>query len=148
MLPPPAHTKPYTPIARARSPGSGNRLTMSDSATPTPPRRRCPAPRAPHQQALRVRQPARQRRHREQRQAGEEHAPVAVQVAQPSAQQQAAAEGQHVGVDDPHQRRFGKAEVGADRRQRHVHDGRVEHDHQHAQAQHEQGPPALAVLRM
>ncbi len=33
MLPPPAHTKPYTPIARARSPGSVNRFMISDSDT-------------------------------------------------------------------------------------------------------------------
>ena len=32
-LPPPAHTKPYTPMALARSAGSVNMFMMSDSAT-------------------------------------------------------------------------------------------------------------------
>ncbi|MNT07314.1 hypothetical protein D3C72_1420140 [compost metagenome] len=45
MLPPPAHTKPYTPIALARSAGSVNRFMMSESATAdtTAPPRPCTA---------------------------------------------------------------------------------------------------------
>ena len=41
----------------------------------------------------------------------QEQPAVAVQIAQPAAEQQEAAEGQHVGVDDPHQRGLGEAEV-------------------------------------
>jgi len=68
------------------------------------------------------------------------------QVAQPTTQQQAAAKGQHVGVDDPHERGFGKAQVCLDGRQRNVHDGRIQHDHQHAQTEHDEGKPALAFV--
>ena len=67
---------------------------------------------------------------------------VAVQVAEPARQQQEAAEGEHVGVDHPGQRGLAEAEVGLDRGQRDVHDVRVEHDHQVAQAEHLQGQPA------
>ena len=67
------------------------------------------------------------------------------QITQPTPQQQEAAKRQHVGVDHPHQRCLGKAQVGLDGRQRHVDDGHVQHDHQHAQADHHQGQPALAM---
>ena len=74
--------------------------------------------------------------------ADHEHAPVAVQVAEPAAEQEEAAAGQQVGVDDPDQRRLGEAEVGADRGQRDVDDRHVEHDHQHAEADDAEGEPA------
>jgi hypothetical protein len=73
---------------------------------------------------------------------------VAVQVAEPAAQQQKAAEGQHVGIDHPDQRGLGEMQVGAYGRQGHVDDGGVEHDHQHPEAQHHQGPPALAAVHV
>src|SRR5262249_43435270 len=63
-------------------------------------------------------------------------------VAQPPAEQQEAAVSEHVGVDDPDQRRVAEREVGLDRRQRHVHDRRIEHDHELARAQHVQRQPA------
>ena len=71
-----------------------------------------------------------QRREREERDADQEQPPVAEEVAEPPAEQQEAAEGEQVGVHDPRERRLREAEVLADRRQRDVHDGRVEHDHQ------------------
>ncbi len=71
---------------------------------------------------------------------------MAKQVAQPPAQQQEAAKGQHVGVDHPHERGFGKAQVRPDGRQCDVHDGRVQHDHQHAQTEHDKGKPAFAFV--
>jgi len=74
--------------------------------------------------------------------AGEEHPAVPEQVAEPAAQQQEPAEGEQVGVDHPGQARLGEAEVLTDRRQRDVHDRRVEHDHQVAQAEHAEGEPA------
>ena len=79
---------------------------------------------------------------RERHDAAQEDPLVAEQVAEPAGQQQEAAERQQVGVDDPGQRRLGEAEVGLDRRQRDVHDARVEHDHQVAQAQHVERQPA------
>jgi hypothetical protein len=84
------------------------------------------------QQHLRIGQAAGQRGHRKEREPRQEEPAVAIQIAQPPAQQQEAAEGQHVGVDHPDQRGLGKGQVGADGRQGHVHDGGVEHDHQHA----------------
>jgi hypothetical protein len=71
-----------------------------------------------------------------------EEAPVAVEVTEPAAQQQEAAESQHVRIDHPDQRSPGEMQVLADGRQRDVHDGRVEHDHEHAGTQHVQRPPA------
>jgi len=49
---------------------------------------------------------------------------------EPAAEQQQAAEGEGVGVDDPGQAGVAEAEVGLDVRQRDVDDGAVEHDHQ------------------
>jgi len=59
---------------------------------------------------------------------------MAVEIAEPSAEQQATAEREHVGVHDPYQQRFGEAEVCGDRRQCHVDDRGVEHDHEDAEA--------------
>jgi hypothetical protein len=98
------------------------------------------------QPGLALRQPARQRRQREQRDAEQEQLAVPVQIAEPSAEQQKAAEREHVGVDHPDQRGLGELQIRSDRRQRDVHDRGVEHDHQHAQAQHHQGEPAFAVV--
>ena len=95
-----------------------------------------------HQRHLRRRDAAGQRRQREERDADDEQAALAVQVAEPAAEQQEAAAGEHVGVDDPDQRRLAEAEVGADRRQRDVDDGDVEHDHQHAEADDAERDPA------
>ena len=134
------------PIALARSPGSVNRPMIRASATAeTPRRRRGPGPRG-------------RRRGRSRSARGRTRAEAMVnattpprktrllpqQVAQPAGEQQEAAEGQQVGVDHPGQRGLREAEVGLDRRQRHVHDALVQDDHQVAQAQHvEREPPAL-----
>src|ERR1700753_897042 len=71
---------------------------------------------------------------------------MAIQITEPAAEQQAAAERQHVGVDHPYERGFAKDEGGRDGRQRDVHDRRVEHDHQHAEAQYDQREPALLAV--
>ncbi len=60
------------------------------------------------------------------------------EVAKPPAEQQEAAERQQVGVDDPGERRLAEAEVGPDRRQRDIHDDRVEDDHQVRGAEQEE----------
>jgi hypothetical protein len=88
---------------------------------------------------------AQHRGDREHGQADEEDAPLAEQVAQAAGQQQQAAERDQVGVDHPGEAALREAEVVLDRGQRHVHDRRVEHDHEHAGAQHVEGQPALAV---
>ncbi|KAH0442338.1 hypothetical protein KCU90_g1839, partial [Aureobasidium melanogenum] len=99
-----------------------------------------------YQQDLRVRHAASERGQREQRDAAEKKLAVAVQIAEPPAQQQAAAEREHVRIDHPHQRGLAKTEVGCDRRQRNVHDRRIEHDHEHAEAQNDQCQPALVAV--
>ena len=98
------------------------------------------------QQVLRGREAAGERGEREERDPAQEQPPVAEQVAEPAAQQQEAAEGQQVGVHDPRERFLGEAEIGANRGQRDVHDRRVEHDHQVAQAEDVEREPACAAV--
>ena len=74
-----------------------------------------------------LREPARQRRDAEEDQARDEHPPPAEQVGHAPAEQQEAAEDQHVGVHHPGQVVLGEVEVLADRGQGDVHDRRVEH---------------------
>ena len=140
-LPPPAATKPMTPIALVRSAGSVNSVITIENATTdtTAPPSPCTA-RAAMRNGLRRGQAAGQRGRGEEREAADEEPAVAEQVAEPAAQQQEAAEGQQVGVDDPGQRGLGEAEVLADRGQRHVHDRRVEDDHQRCRCTGRRGP--------
>ena len=131
MLPPPAATKPKTPIAFARSAGSVKRFMISESETAETiaPPRPCTA-RAAIRSSCEFASPQRDRRDREERDPDQEQAPVAVEVAEPPAEQQEAAEGEQIGVHDPGERGLREAEVLPDRRQRDVHDRRVEDDHQ------------------
>ena len=94
------------------------------------------------QRQLRARQAAGERGEAEQGDADHEQAPLPVEVAEPPAEQQEAAAGEHVGVDDPDQGGLGKAEVGTDRRQGDVDDRHVEHGHQDAEADDAEGQPA------
>jgi hypothetical protein len=98
------------------------------------------------EELLRAGDAARERREREERHAEHEQAPVAEQVAEPAAEEQEAPERQEVGVHHPGERRLGEAEILADRRQRDVHDRRVEHDHEVAHAEHDEREPAGAVI--
>ena len=144
--PPAEATKPKTPIALACSRGSGNivtimpRITAEVSAPPTPCTKRAPIS-APWL--------GRDRAHdgggREDGEAGEEDAALADQVAEAARQQQQSTEGDQVGVDDPGEVALAEAEVVLDRGQRDVHDRGIQHDHQHAHAQHHEGDPARAV---
>ena len=78
----------------------------------------------------------------------EEDAPLADQVADPPGEQQQAAEGDQVGVDDPGEVALGEAEAVLDRGQGDVHDRRVEDDHQHPPAEDVEGQPAAAVCHL
>src|SRR5262245_51149661 len=80
-LPPPAATKPKTPIAFARSAGSVKSMTTSDRATAetTAAPRPCTARRDQH--PLRRGEAAGEGGEREQRDPGEEQPPVAEEVA-------------------------------------------------------------------
>ena len=147
ILPPPAATKPKTPIALARSLGSVKSITISDRATAetTAPPRPCTA-RATTRASCEVARP----------QPSEASVKSAIPIrnrrwwpkrspSRPPSRRKPA-EGQQVGVHDPGERGLGEAEVLADRRQRHSDDRHVEDDHQVAQAQHDECQPAVASL--
>ena len=74
---------------------------------------------------------------------GEEHALASDQVAGAPAEQQEAAEQQRVRVDDPLEVRFGHLEIRLDRRQRDVHDRRVEHDHELRETDEDEDEPRI-----
>ena len=127
--PPEPATAPQTPSALLRSAPSRKVVVTIESAAGE----RIAAPRPCTARAAISwpgvgREPARQRGEREEDQAEHEDAPAPEQVGQPPAQQQEAAEGEDVGVDDPGQVALGEVERFADRRQRHVDDRGVEDD--------------------
>ena len=147
-LPPPDITNPKMPIAFARSPGSVKRFIIKrqryrgDDGAADP--LHCARS---DQQPLRRRHAASDRGDREERDADQEQAPVSEEIAEPPAEQQKAAEGEQIGIDDPGERRLGEAEVLPDRRQCDVHDRRVEDDHQVAQAEDIEREPAGSVVQ-
>src|SRR6266699_2354181 len=63
-------------------------------------------------------------------------------ISEPTAKQQEAAEGEEIGVYHPGKRGLGETKILPDRRERDVHNCRVEHDHQSAQAEDDQREPA------
>ena len=89
---------------------------------------------------------ARDRGNGEERDADQEHPAMAVEVTEPAAEQEEAAEREEIRIHDPRERRLREAEVFSDRRQRDVHDRRVEDDHQVAEAEDVQREPAGAVI--
>ena len=97
------------------------------------------------QLALRGRETAGERRDREEPDSDQEHATLPEQVAQPSAEQQEAAEREQVGVDHPGERSLREAEIVPNSRERDVHDRAVEHDHQVAEAEDVERKPATAA---
>ena len=86
--------------------------------------------RAAKKTASLVGQRRRQRGDGEHAEAGEEHATTAEQVGGAAAEQQQAAEDQRVAGDRPAEVAAGDAEVPAEVRQRDVHGGDVEDDHE------------------
>src|SRR5206468_12283379 len=82
---------------------------------------------------------------REEEYAGQEDLAAADQVTHAPGQEQESAEGDQVRVDHPGEVGLAEAEVALDVRQRDVHDGRVEHDHQLAKADHDQGHPPSKI---
>ena len=132
-------------LAPAR-PAPGNsvtmiaRITLEATAPPTPCSRR-----AADQHRLAGGQPAQHRGGREQHEARQEHALAPDQVADAPGQQQQPAERDQVAVDHPGQVALGEVQVVLDRRQRDVHDRRVEDHHQLAEAEHGERDPAAAL---
>ena len=97
------------------------------------------------ERGLRPGESAEERARREHGEARDEEAAPAEQVAEPAAEEQRATEEDRIRGDDPLQARLRKAEVGLDRRQRDVHDGDVEDDHE--LCGHDEGQGAPAPLR-
>ena len=97
--------------------------------------------------ALVGRDSAQGRGHGEQRDPAEKDALSPEQVTEAAGEQQEAAERDQEGVDDPGQIALGEVEITLDRGQRHVHDRRVEHDHELGQADDHEGQPAAAIRR-
>jgi hypothetical protein len=83
-------------------------------------------------------EPAERGRERESAQADQQRALATGVVRDPAAEQQQAAEGQRVGGDDPLPVGVRDPEVALRRRQRDVHDGRVEDDHELGRGDHGQ----------
>ncbi len=144
--PPPTATKMYALIARARSPGSGNSVTISAMITEdeiAPPSALDEARDDQHR--LVVREPAQRGGGGEHRDAGEEHALAADEVAESPGEQQEAAERDHVRVDHPAEIRLREVQVVLDPGERDVDDRAVERVHQHREAHDDQRDPAAAV---
>ena len=95
----------------------------------------------------RLREPVEQGRHREDDETHEEHALSPEQVARAAAEEQEAAEGQRICIDDPLQVGVRDLQVLLNRRQRDVHDGRVEHDHELRHADEHEHEPRVDVER-
>ena len=137
---PPAAIAPQTASALVRSSPSEKVVVMIESAageTSAPPKPW--SARAPISIVSEVASPLSSEATGEDRHPGDEQAPPADQVGHAPAEQQEAAEHQRVAVDDPLQRGVGDVEVGLDRRQRDVHDGRVEDDHELREADDDEG---------
>ena len=88
---------------------------------------------------------ARERGEREHHQAEHEHAPAPEQVGRAPAEQQEAAEGEHVGVHDPLEVLLREVERGADGGQRDVDDRGVEHDDELGHRQKRERLPSAFV---
>ena len=97
------------------------------------------------QHRLALGEPAQQRGDREDGQADHEDPPAPDEVAEPTGEQEQAAEADQIGVDDPGEARLREAEIALDRRQRDVDDRHIEDDHEHSDAQHDERRPAAAV---
>ena len=140
-----AETPAQMPIAVPRCRG-GNVAVMIDSvagfisAAPTP----CTT-RAPIRTLALDAKPQKNDGRGEDDEADDEDAPPAEHVGELAAAQQQHAERERVAVHDPLELGDRDAEVLADRRQSHVHDRVVEHDHEEAERDREQRPP-LAKL--
>ena len=129
--PPAPATAPQMPSARLRSEPSAKVVVMIASAAGET--IAAPSPwiaRALDQPDRGLREPAPERGEREEHEADHEHAPAPEPVGEPPAQQQEAAEGERVSVDDPREVRPREVQVGPDRRQRDVHDRGVDDDHE------------------
>jgi len=90
----------------------------------------------PDEHAFRLGEAGEQRGQREERRAGEEQPPPAEEVGHTTAEQEQAAEGEHVRIHDPGEAGLREPEVVLDRGQGEVHDRLVQKDHELRRRQH------------
>ena len=95
-----------------------------------------------HEHFLRGREAAGEGRDREHGDSDQEEAALAVQVAEPAAEQQKASVREQVRVHHPREGRVGETEIVLDRGERDADDRDVEDDHQARQAEDVEGEPA------
>ena len=93
------------------------------------------------------REAAGEARAREDRESEDEHPLLAEQVRGAAAEEEEAREREDVGVHDPLQARRGVVQVATDRRQRDVHDGDVEDDHELRDARNSEDQTSAQVAR-
>ncbi len=98
------------------------------------------------QRALRPGEAVEQGADSEEDEAGDEQPPSPEQVGQPAAEEKRPAEENGVGGDHPLEALLAEVQVGLDRRQRDVHDGDVEHDHE--LGGHDEGEDEPALTRI
>ena len=142
--PPDPATAPHTPIALLRSEPSANRTVTSESAAGES--SAAPRPwtaRAAISVPSLCGEPAGKRGDPEQDETDDEQPATTEQVGQAAAEQQEAAEHEHVRVDDPRQVVLGEVQISADRRQRDVDDRRVEDDDELGRCEQRQRQPLV-----
>src|SRR5437870_8836701 len=96
------------------------------------------------EQRAAVGQAARERGAREDDEPGDEHEPATEQIGHPRAEQEEAAVGEEITVDDPLQALLAEAEVVLDRRQGDVEDRGIEYVHELDEAEQQQNRDAEA----
>ena len=147
IAPPPPAMAPKMPNALPRSGGSVKVVVSSDERRGREQRAEDALQRAgADEDAEALRGAADRRGDGEAEQAGDEHALAAEEVAEATAEQQQAAEGQGVGGDDPLAAVVGEAERVLGGRQGDVHDRRVEDDHELGDGEHGEDDPAPGVV--
>ena len=140
--PPATAIAPNTPNALARSFGSVNVVTSTDSAEGTSSAANAPWQARGHQHGEIHRGAADGRDPRETDQPDQERHPPTQQVSQPATQQQQAAERQRVGGDHPLPVHRREVQRPLGRWQRDIHDRQVQDHHQLRQANHAQDQAA------
>ena len=142
--PPPTAIAAQTPSAFVRSaPSLKVAVTIERAAGDTSAAPRPCSPRLMISQVEPVANRAQQRGGGEQHEADEEDLLPPGQVAGPAAEEEEAAEQQCVRIHDPLQVGVRHVEVLLDRRQRDVHDRRVEDDHELGEADEDEDEPGI-----
>ena len=144
--PPEPATAPHTPIALLRSEPSAKRtVTMRQRGRGEQRGTETLDGTSRDEPSGALREAAGQRGRGEEDQAGDEQAPTSEKIGQPTAEEQEAAEHEHVRVDDPREVVLREVEVRADRRERDVDDRGVEDDDELRCREQRQGQPLVGA---